>query len=45
MYIRNESPHSIRESEITHEKIAEVLAFLPEFDEVISEYLQWVEDR
>ncbi|MDE6425689.1 MAG: hypothetical protein K2K89_06095 [Ruminococcus sp.] len=44
MYIRNENPHSIREVGISHEKISEVLDFLPEFDEVTSEYLCWIED-
>lgn len=44
MYVRDESPHSIREVEISQEKIADVLDFLPEFDEVDSEYLRWIED-
>ncbi len=44
IYIRNENSHSIREVGISHEKIAEILDFLPEFDEVTSEYLQWIED-
>ena len=44
IYIRNENPHSIREAGISHEKISEILDFLPEFDEVTSEYLQWIED-
>ena len=44
MYIRSESPHSIQEAEISDEKISEILYFLPEFDEVTSEYLCWIED-
>ncbi len=44
IYVRNESPHSIKEAEISQKKIAEVLYFLPEFDEVDSEYLRWIED-
>lgn len=44
MYVRDESPHSIKEAEISQEKIEEILDFLPEFDEVDSEYLRWIED-
>lgn len=44
MYVRDESPHLISEAEISQEKIAEVLDFLPEFDEVDSEYIRWIED-
>lgn len=44
IYVRGESPHSIKEAEITQEKIAEVLDFLPEFDEVDSEYLRWIDN-
>lgn len=44
MYVRDESPHLISEAEISQEKIAEVLDFLPEFDEVDSEYLHYIED-
>ncbi|MDE6678392.1 MAG: hypothetical protein K2K02_05060, partial [Ruminococcus sp.] len=40
IYIRNESPHSIQEVGISHEKISEILDFLPEFDKVVSEYTE-----
>lgn len=44
IYVRDESPHLIGEAGISQEKIAEVLDFLPEFDEVDSEYLHYTED-
>ncbi|MDE6785374.1 MAG: hypothetical protein K2J26_08410 [Ruminococcus sp.] len=44
MYVRDESPHSISEAGISQEKIAEVLDFLPEFDEVDSEYMHYIGD-
>lgn len=44
IYVSENSPHSLEELKIFPEKIAETLDFLPEFDKVKSEYLEWIPD-